>query len=188
MPGLPPLATIDELATWMQVDPASLPVSASLALDTASAIIRAEARQHFTRRSTTVTLYPESVTSWGSVAHVRTWVVLPQRPVIEVASVVDDEGAPVAYKLVRDTLTLERVCEAVSVTYTHGYAEVPGDVKAVALSAASRVLNNPADIRQEAVGSLSVTYAAETIGASLAPADKDLLARYRRRASTVRLG
>jgi hypothetical protein len=186
MPELPALATPEELAAWMQTDVGSLPASASLVLDTASAIVRGEARQHFTRRTTTVVMYPETYRAWAGP--VRCFVDLPQRPVISVASVVDEDGNPVPFKLKRNTLTLERVCEAVSVTFTHGYAETPGDVKAVVLSAASRVLNNPSDIRQEAVGSLSVTYAAETIGASLAQADKDLLARYRRRAASVRWG
>jgi hypothetical protein len=189
MPELPALATLEELAAWMQTDVGSLPASASLVLDTASAIVRGEARQHFTRRTTTVTMYPswvETDTVWGTR---RAWgVTLPQRPVISVDSVRNSLDAPVGFVLRRDKLTFESLSEAVSVTFTHGYAETPGDVKAVVLSAASRVLNNPSDIRQEAVGSLSVTYAAETIGASLAQADKDLLARYRRRAASVRWG
>lgn len=64
---------------------------------------------------------------------------------------------------------------------------LPGDVLAVVLTAAQRVLSNPGDLRQETVGSISVTYAAETIGASLSVADKDLLARYRRRVAVARL-
>jgi hypothetical protein len=63
---------------------------------------------------------------------------------------------------------------------------VPGDVVSVVLTAAQRVLGNPRDLRQETVGATSVTYAAETIGASLSQADKDLLGRYRRTAAVVR--
>ncbi|CAM5247716.1 hypothetical protein SSPIM334S_06287 [Streptomyces spiroverticillatus] len=94
--------------------------------------------------------------------------------------------APTRWQLVRDRVRVRRD-QAVTVTYTHGYASVPGDVRAVVLTLAARVLNNPTDLRQESVGSVSVTYAAETIGASLAPADRDLLGRYRKRAAVVGL-
>ncbi|WP_050511106.1 hypothetical protein [Streptomyces sp. NRRL S-475] len=181
------LATTAELAAWMQTDESALPATAPAVLDMVSAIVRAEARQNFTRGTTTVTMYPDVAETWNRT-RLRVWVHLPQRPVISVSAVTDENGSPVDFQLRRDTLTLARDCEWVKVTYTHGYSEVPGDVKAVALSAATRVLTNPLDIRQEAVGSISMTYAAETIGASLSPADKDLLARYRRRAAVIKVG
>jgi len=165
------LATPAELAAWMQVDESELPPSAPSVLDVVSSIVRAEARQGFTRGQSTAILYPDC----GQVA-------LPQRPVI---SVDDVEGAT-SWELRRDVLLVD--APRVRVTWTHGYSEVPGDVKAVVLSAATRVLTNPLDIRQESVGSISMTYASETIGASLSPADRDLLARYRRRVALVRLG
>lgn len=46
---------------------------------------------------------------------------------------------------------------------------------------------HPSDLRQEPVGSVNVTYAAETIGASLAPIERDQLARYRPRVAVVQL-
>ncbi|MFJ2783687.1 MULTISPECIES: hypothetical protein [unclassified Streptomyces] len=166
-----------ELAAWMQREPAELPSGAALVLDTASAIVRAEARQRFTRGTTTALLYPRDG-----------WVALPQRPVIAVQSVrVGGQTIPAdQWQLVRDRLRLVND-RPVTATYTHGYAAVPGDVLAVVLTLASRVLTNPGDLRQESVGSVSVTYSAETIGASLAPADRDLLGRYRRRVSVVPL-
>ncbi|MFF7408704.1 hypothetical protein [Streptomyces lydicus] len=98
------------------------------------------------------------------------------------------DGSPVDFRWEDET---ERLyvggCAPVSVTFTHGYASVPGDVVAVVLTAAQRVLTNPNDLRQETVGSVSVTYAAETIGASLSPADRDLLKDYRRRFAVVRV-
>lgn len=48
--------------------------------------------------------------------------------------------------------------QVVLLTYTHGYAVVPKDIKAVALGMASRVLYNPSGLRQETVGAISVTY------------------------------
>ncbi|GAA2781384.1 hypothetical protein [Streptomyces showdoensis] len=175
--ALPALATVGQLAAWMQREPAELPEGAALVLDVASAVVRREARQSFTRGTSSATLHPDGG-----------WVVLPQRPVIAVQSV--RTGGQLVpsdrWQLVRDRLAVVDD-QAVTVTYTHGYASVPGDVLAVVLTLAGRVLTNPSDLRQESVGSVSVTYSAETIGASLAPADRDLLARYRRRVAVVRL-
>lgn len=182
--ALPALATVDDLAGWMQVDLGTLPASAASTLNMVSAIVRAEARQKFTRSTSKATLYPVCLESWGRNC-LRHYVDLPQRPVVSVGAVTRD-GQPVDWALQRDRLFVVG-CGPVSVTFTHGYEEVPGDVLAVVLTAAQRVLTNPNDLRQETVGSVSVTYSAETIGASLSQADKDLLARYRRRAAVVRL-
>lgn len=176
--AFPALATVDQLAAWMQVEAGTLPASAATTLEIVSSIVRAEARQNFTRATTTVKLYPSNG-----------YVILPQRPVVSVSAVTRDGTALVEgqdYTVRHDRVWLTGYTP-VSVTFTHGYASVPGDVLAVVLTAASRVLNNPSDLRQETVGSMSVTYASETVGASLAPADKDLLARYRRRAAMVHL-
>lgn len=177
---LPALATVEELAAWMQREPAELPESAPLVLDTASAIVRAEARTRFTKGTTTVALRSRDRV-----------VVLPQRPVVSV-QLVRATGRvlrPDEYQLWRDELTLPAVVTGpVVVTYTHGYDAVPADVRAIVMTLAGRVLTNPSDIRQESVGSVSVTYAAETIGASLAPIERDQLARYRPRAAVVQLG
>ncbi|WP_162890449.1 hypothetical protein [Streptomyces olivoreticuli] len=178
--ALPALATVDELAAWMQREPAELPPSATLVLDTASAIVRSEARQRFTRGTTTASLF------------VRSGVVrLPQLPVLSVELVRAGGRALRAdeWRLQRDRLRVPLgVMDPVTVTYTHGYATVPPDVRAIVLTLAGRVLTNPSDLRQESVGSVNVTYAAETIGASLAPVERDQLARYRPRAAVVGLG
>lgn len=178
--ALPALATVDELAAWMQRERDELPEGAALVLDTASAIVRSEARQRFTRGTSTVALSPR-----GQV------VALPQRPVVSVELVRAGGRVlrPDEYRLWRDDLWLGALgFGPVVVTYTHGYAEVPATVRAIVLTLAGRVLTNPSDLRQESVGSVSVTYAAETIGASLAPIERDQLARYRPRAAVVQLG
>lgn len=174
--ALPALATVSQLEGWMQVDAGTLPASAGMVLDVASAIIRKEARNQFLRKTTTLSRKPRQ----GGIK-------LPLRPVVSVDAVTRN-GAPVEFVWDEEDEALHvNGCEPVSVTFTHGYASVPGDVLAVVLTATQRVLNNPNDLRQETAGSLSVTYAAETIGASLSQADKDLLADYRRRAVAVRL-
>lgn len=175
---LPPLATLDQLAAWTGRDVSELPANAGAVLATTSAIVRGEAKQRFTRSTTTALLYP-----------VRGWVTLPQRPVLSVGAVWCAARViePGAWTLRRDRLHIPGATGPVEVTYTHGYAETPPDVLGIVLTAAARVITNPNDLRQESVGSVSVTYAAETIGVSLAPADRDLLARYRRRAAVVTL-
>ncbi|MFF4771128.1 hypothetical protein ACFY1V_31925 [Streptomyces sp. NPDC001255] len=175
---LPALASVDQLGAWMQTEPDELPPGAALVLDVASSIVRREARQNFTRGTSSALLYPRDG-----------WALLPQRPVVSVEDVRAGGQTvhPDRWRLVRDRLRLLDDDQAVTVTYTHGYSATPGDVLAVVLSAAARVLNNPSDLRQESAGSVSVTYSAETIGASLAPADRDLLARYRKRVAVVGL-
>lgn len=172
--ALPALATVTQLAAWMQVDPGTLPASAATTLEIVSAIVRSEAKNNFVRSTSTLNLWPNGQ-----------YVTLPLRPVVSVGAVTRGSAA-VPYELRGERLYLSG-CTAVSVTFTHGYGETPGDVLAVVLTAAQRVLGNPGDLRQETVGSISVTYASETIGASLAQADKDLLSRYRRRAAMVGL-
>lgn len=177
--ALPALATVDELAAWLQREPDELPEGAALVLDTASAIVRSEARQRFSRGTTTVALAPRDQV-----------VTLPQRPVVgvELVRAGGRELRADEYRLWRDELWLAGSYGSAVVTYSHGYAEVPAPVRAIVLTLAGRVLTNPNDLRQESVGSVSVTYAAETIGASLAPIERDALARYRPRAAVVQLG
>ncbi|SCD35545.1 hypothetical protein [Streptomyces sp. OspMP-M43] len=177
--ALPALATVGELAAWMQREPAELPEGAALVLDTASAIVRSEARQRFTRGTSTVALALRDQV-----------VTLPQRPVVSVELVRAGgrELRPDEFRLWRDELWFVGSYGSAVVTYSHGYAEVPANVRAIVLTLAGRVLTNPSDLRQESVGSVSVTYAAETIGASLAPIERDQLARYRPGAAVVQLG
>jgi hypothetical protein len=61
----------------------------------------------------------------------------------------------------------------------------PDDIKAVVLAIAGRVVSNPNDIRQETVGSESLTYATETIGVQLTAFETADLKRYRVRWRTV---
>jgi hypothetical protein len=48
--------------------------------------------------------------------------------------------------------------QVVDLTYDHGYETPPKGARVVALGMASRVLYNPAGLRQETVGAISVTY------------------------------
>ena len=46
----------------------------------------------------------------------------------------------------------------ITVTYDHGFLEIPGAIKATALSIAARIVGSPAAVRQETIGAYSVTY------------------------------
>lgn len=135
------------------------------------------------------------------------WLLLPELPVVEVISVVEDGETLVAgkdedYQLGQYGI-LHRVgafwlagVQVIEVTYSHGYATIPQDVRDVATRAASRAYQ--AGLRAAEVaavpgvaatslGDYSVTFTSEgsdgVLGASgarlLLESEKDALARYR---------
>lgn len=78
------------------------------------------------------------------------------------------------------------------VTYSHGYATVPGDVVAVVCGIVGRGFANPNGYRSETVGAYSVTYAVpstgEALGSGLTRYDRQILDRYRRTTGTIQVG
>lgn len=173
-------------------------VEAQQALDLASDIIRGYTRNHIS----TVT---ETAQFEGSPSDC---IVLPQRPVTAVTavSVTDRAGAtsviaPAGWTWTRggnlrriDGSSWGGTDATVTVTYTHGLAAVPGDVKAIALALARRMTVNPDGYVREAIGSYNVGYATtdgqqigqgsgQGSGASvhLLSVEKMTLNRYRRR-------
>lgn len=88
----------------------------------------------------------------------------------------DDDGYPGTYR----------------VTYSHGHASVPGDVVAVVCAMVLRAYGNPSNLRSETVGSYSVTYAVpatgESLGINLTRYERQALDRYRRKATTIKVG
>lgn len=80
--------------------------------------------------------------------------------------------------------------EVVDVVYTHGYEVVPGDIKAVAYGACSRVIYNPSGLRQETVGAISVTYpgiGGEAGTINFSTLEQKVLDKYRRTAQSQRM-
>ncbi|KUN99490.1 hypothetical protein AQJ84_11115 [Streptomyces resistomycificus] len=168
-------------------------------LEQASAVVRAYLRQHITRATTTDTF---TMRRADPLLHRCGGVVtLPQRPVVGIDTVSVNEvetsdwwqdgsdlllrswawdGPPVAHRPPQ-----------VTVTYTHGWEEVPGDIKAIVLQAANRVIVNPGGLRSETVGGESVTYlvpnGGEALGVLLSELEKRALRRYRPASGTVRL-
>jgi hypothetical protein len=76
-----------------------------------------------------------------------------------------------------------RVAQSIEVTYTHGYATVPDDVKAVCLQMATRGWHNPAGLRSESLGGYSYSSAIPAtgipVGLNLTDDERDILDRYR---------
>jgi hypothetical protein len=187
--ALPPFATAAELAaaTQASVDPAA----AELALASASAVIRRWTRQTISR------VVDDEVTLRVIDCNE---LVLPQRPVasvseVKVNSLVLNDWVLSGDRLLRTggwhrlpgTATYPDP-GLVQVTYTHGWMEIPDDVRAVCLDLASATLVNPSMLRQETIDDYSRTFAAETLGAgSLSDSHKMLLGDYRRRIGVVGL-
>ncbi len=71
----------------------------------------------------------------------------------------------------------------VTVTYTHGLATIPNDLRGVCLSAAARAYVNPDGIMLEHIGGYQVRYPlpGDSTGVVLTDAEKTQLNRYRRR-------
>lgn len=67
----------------------------------------------------------------------------------------------------------------VSVTYSHGFAAIPNDIKGVCLALAARSLQSPDGVNSETVGSYSVSYSRTGGAVSLLDEERKLLDRYR---------
>lgn len=116
-------------------------------------------------------------------------LVLPERPIVEVSNITIDAvtAAPSSYYLAGDTLVrFQGWCSPasiVTVVYTHGFDPLPDDIRGVCLDLAAHRMAAPAGVRQEAIGTYSVTYGE-------AGKDDDpfrVLSRYRRRTGSPRL-
>lgn len=189
-----PFATEAELEAYTGTSIAT--DRARILLDMASAAIRAYCRQTFTRTTTTA-VFPGT---FGSA------LVLPERPVTAITLVkIGDTTLTVDTDYVWDGQhTLHRGTKVdgvlsvngpdylingwgdwggpgaqVSVTYTHGFAIIPNDIKGVCLALAARTLGSPDGVNSESVGSYSVSYSRTGGAVSLLDEERALLDRYR---------
>lgn len=142
-------------------------------------------------------------------------IVLPQRPVLAIASVIAVGGSEALpdFTLIDwlfDEIDTIRIGEGACVinlpevwwdddgypgtyrvVYTHGYTSVPGDVLSVVCGILLRSFGNPQGLRSETVGSYSITYAVpatgEGLGLNLTRYEQKVLDRYRRKTATIRV-
>jgi hypothetical protein len=94
---------------------------------------------------------------------------LPQRPVTAVSAVVVD-GVTVTsgyyawnpfgrlYHLYQSRWSYAWPGSTIAVTYNHGYAVIPADVRMVCLAVAGRLIENPTESDRESIGSASSDY------------------------------
>lgn len=205
MAVLPSLATVPDLATSLgrSFTPAE-EAQAQALLDQASSVVRGYLRLDVTQAETTDTFRMARADGYlhGPFdCRAGGQVLLPQRPITDVAEV--QVGGVVTHDwwldgdrlLVRSgpwswPPTAHRP-PAVTVTYTHGWDPVPGDIAAIVMQAANRGMVNPSQVRSETVGGESTTYLIPTVGEALgvllSRTEKRVLDRYRRRAGTVRV-
>lgn len=183
------LFTLPELASYVQSDVDT--ATATLARAGAQAAVRGYCRQEFTTATWTGVLLLVQYDP-----RIGYYVELPQRPVTAVSAfTVNGSSAAYTVDLMRNRVVVtgpfavapDGLEDQALVTYTSGYAEVPEDVKLVALSAAARIYSNPNATTRE-----SVTVGAYSEDRELAPAqlneyESAMLRRYRRTVGSVRL-
>jgi hypothetical protein len=186
--------TTAELAAALQMDIDSIdPETANMLAELACDIVRddlggaGESQQIDFQADDVVTVYGDS----GQI------VVLPQKPVTAVSSVVVQGRTldPKEYNW-RDNGRLYRVVFAgteyadmqtwlwpfgipITVTYSHGYDTVPSLVKQVALELAVSAYLNPAMAVTQTAGPYSSTYTAQQVGMSLSDEQESRLDNYR---------
>ncbi|MFD5566648.1 hypothetical protein [Streptomyces cadmiisoli] len=197
---LPALATVADLAALLgRTFTPEQELQAQALLDQASNVVRAYIRQDITRATTTDTF---TMRRSDPVLHrCAGAVTLPQRPIVDIESVAMNGTETHDWWQDGNDLLLRSVTwnqppvsnrpPQVTVTYTHGWDPVPADIQAIVLQAANRVIVNPAGIRTETVGGVSVTYlipsTGEYLGVLLSRTEQRVLDRYRRTAGTVNL-
>lgn len=184
-----PLATVEELRLWVQ-DPALDAATATVLLVAASAQVRAATGQDFTAVS------GDTIVLDGVEGE---WLALPQRPVTAVSSVAINDTTLDASGW---TLSGNRIYRwhgwqgqtsswgptLVTVTYDHGYVEIPDDVRSATLALAADMLANPQGLTDEQID--DYRWRRDAQAAAAAPSQALLAAvvrTYRGTARSVRL-
>lgn len=200
--ALAPLATTADLqARAGQPFTVEQTAQADALLLDASASVRNYTGQQFTRVTNDVATLRVS----------RGRVILPQRPADKPTSISYADGSgvistaawwwggleqvdlcPPSYIANGPTWWNRRVPEAVIVTYSHGYTEIPSDVVGVVCQMAIRVLFGAASspgLRSEAIDDYQYALGGSLVSGTVAlvPEEREILDRYRRRVGAVSL-
>lgn len=190
--SLPAFATAADLAAATQRSDLSAE-SADLALASASAVIRRWTRQQ-------ITLVTDDIVTLRVLTEQE--LVLPQKPVLDVSQVRVNSLVLQDWVLSGDRLLRTGGWRRlpgtatypdpglVEVTYSHGYDEIPDEVRAVCIDLAAMSVTNPGGLRESerAIDDWRQrdVYATETLGSGvLSAAHREMLAGYRRRIGTV---
>jgi hypothetical protein len=172
------LATIANLAALLRREIDEEDTAALAALETASAFVEAYLDHAIELDE------DDEIILDGSGTRV---LLLPAWPVTDVASVeVDEEELEpdedyswsATGELRKLTGLWPATLRSVTVTYSHGYAQVPPAIVGVVASVAARLYDSPIAVKQESIGGYSVTYTGG--GATFQAAELIVLDRYRR--------
>lgn len=165
---------VDDLASYTgnSADDATFAAQAALAIAAASQIIRTWTCQTIDQ------VTDDEVTLIGG----GWWLCLPEKPVTAVAVQID--GSPFTGWQLESQVLLSRTDAAcwptlVTVTYTHGYATVPDDIKQVCRALAARLVANPSGMRSEALDDYSYAVADPAGAGALTTAEMGILAPYK---------
>ena len=180
-----PFATITDVGDFLGEDLTGARLTqATMALEMATADIQGWTRRRLERVANDV------IELEGTLERE---IVLPSWPVVAVTTVKVDGVTVPAAEYTRVGRSLWRNSgwgepgEIVEVTYTHGYSPIPDDIRMATVKLAVRTLQNPQGIRQEGIGSYSVTYGGEDVGGAVGSFLAPLIGRYRVRAASPSL-
>lgn len=146
------IITVEELAAFMgKTFNSSESAQASAIIDVVEGAIESEIGASFT-------LVVDDLVRVQADGHGI--IELKKKPVTAVTSVMDMDGVEIDSWEFDGLVTIFNLYpqQVVDITYSHGFDSVPKDIKGVALGVSSRVMYNPAGLRQETVGAISVTY------------------------------
>jgi len=172
-----PLATVDQLASFMQLPLASDDPTATLLLDIASGMVRDYLKQQLDQATDDVVLLDPINGAY---------LMLPELPVASVSLVeyLDASVSPAVWTTADpSTYTVSARLGMIAgspgcgiywpstpaswrVTYTHGYSPIPSSLVGVVLGVAARAYSSPAGIELERIGGYQVKYAVEAAGFS----------------------
>lgn len=179
------LVSVADYLAWYGLGTPSTDVQTQIqmAVDMASAEVRAYTDQFLSQQTETISLRPLSGVSGQ--------IVLPQYPVTAVPAITVEgqaltENIDYAWSD-RGVVTFRgSVCigwvtglpPLVTITYTHGYNPLPADIAEIVLGSAKRYIDAPSDqvVESETLGSWSVKYS--TVADGLSPTEKLKLDRY----------
>lgn len=173
------LADLTDLAAYLgRTLTATEETQATLLLQASARSIRRFTRQTITRVDSDAVVLQGN---WGSV------LVLPERPVVSISSVAINgtsltvnegytwDGGDKLYRGRRTINTGTDPTEPwpyrhelywggpsaqVAVTYSHGWVDVPEDIRAISCAMVARAMSTPAGVKSETTGPFSVSYTA----------------------------
>lgn len=175
------------------VTPAELASALQMDVDTATATLAIAKAESLVRSYTgqTISAVASHTVSLDGVTDV--WLALPQRPVTAVTLVKVDGVTVTDWTLRRNRLyraagwcvSSAGLPTQVDVTYAHGFAVVPEDVRTVTLEVAARAYSNPKGFTSETAGPFA--YSRDTASAALLMDERLVLRRYRRPAPAIQM-